>query len=213
MSLATQIIDQQVAGIVDKYPDVFVNELGLGTDLQKKRSAAFLFLVAKTAFDLTDEEAFDGIVDGGNDFGVDALYLNDLQVVNGGQTVRTVQRVHEEIGSEIEPAEVLVRIYELRQDDNDTVEAITLATNSQNPVTLRDLKANEPRQKDLIRSIAGLGYAYRAKREEGAVSPTSLPARWSPKPCWPSGANGRTRLGSAAGNTSGRCTIRSSTGT
>ena len=396
MSLATQIIDQQVAGVVDKYPDVFVNELRLGTDLQKKRSAAFLFLVAKTAFDLTDEEAFDGIVDGGNDFGVDALYfepsgdgelqviliqgkygtdlrgnaafpenavarmidalgalfdparavtlntrleqrveeirsfvkegaiprvtavaanngikwtaeaqqridaaavdfngqvgwryigaedllallqarrpistelkltgqatveifdfrrvligrmsvmelarladdhdnqlfernirrypglagnrvneavadtlrdpaqrsnfylynngititcsqfrhnalqrgdwtlhVNDLQVVNGGQTVRAVQRVHEEIGSEIEPAEVLVRIYELRQDDNDTVEAITLATNSQNPVTLRDLKANEPRQKDLIRSIAGLGYTYRAKREEGAVS-------------------------------------------
>lgn len=73
MSLAAQIIDQQVAGVVDRYPDVFVNELWLGTDLQKKRSAAFLFLVAKTAFDLTDEEAFDGIVDGGNDFGVDAL--------------------------------------------------------------------------------------------------------------------------------------------
>lgn len=86
MSLATQVIDQQVAGVVDKYPDVFVNELRLGTDQQKKRSAAFLFLVAKTAFDLTDEEAFDGIVDGGNDFGVDALYFEpsgdgEIQVI------------------------------------------------------------------------------------------------------------------------------------
>ena len=396
MSLATQIIDQQVSGIIEKHSDAFANELRLGTDEQKRRSIAFLFLVAKTAFDLTDEETLDGVVDGGNDFGVDALYfeppvdgdlhitliqgkyrrdlggdaafpenaiakiidaigalfdpakpvrlnkrldqrvedirsfvaegaiprvtavavnngarwtaeaqqridnaaqdfggqvewryigaeellalvqarkpisaelqftghatvetfdfrrvligrmsvaelarltneydnqlfernirrylgltgnrvneavaatlrepdqrpnfyfynngvtitcsqfrhnalqrdswrvqVNDLQIVNGGQTARTVQQIAEEIGPEIEAAEVLVRIYELLQNDNELVEAITFATNSQNPVDLRDLKANEPRQEALRTSISGLGYTYRAKREDRAVS-------------------------------------------
>ena len=397
MSLATQIIDQQVSGIMEKHSDVFADELRLGNDEQKKRSAAFLFLVARTVFDLTDEEAFDGIVDGGNDFGVDALYfeppddgelhiiliqgkyrtalsgdsafpengivnmiaaigslfdptmpvrlnprleqrvedirsfvkegaiprvtavaanngtrwtteaqqridnaardfngqvgwryvgaedllallqarqpintelrlngqaavetfdfrrvligrmsvaelarltndydnqlfernirrylglagnrvneavaatlrdpaqrsnfyfynngititcsqfrhnalqrdnwtvqVNDLQIVNGGQTARTVQRMHEEVGAEIEGAEVLIRIYELQQEDTEVVDAITFATNSQNPVDLRDLKANEPRQKALATSIVGLGYTYRAKRDERTASP------------------------------------------
>ena len=397
MSLATQIIDQQVSGIMEKHSDVLAGELRLRNDEQKKRSAAFLFLVARTVFDLTDEEAFDGIVDGGNDFGVDALYfeppddgelhiiliqgkyrtalsgdsafpengivnmiaaigalfdptmpvrlnprleqrvedirsfvkegaiprvtavaanngtrwtteaqqridnaardfngqvgwryvgaedllallqarqpintelrltgqatvetfdfrrvligrmsvaelarltndydnqlfernirrylglagnrvneavaatlrdpaqrsnfyfynngititcsqfrhnalqrdnwtvqVNDLQIVNGGQTARTVQRMHEEVGAEIEGAEVLIRIYELQQEDTEVVDAITFATNSQNPVDLRDLKANEPRQKALATSILGLGCTYRAKRDERTAAP------------------------------------------
>lgn len=396
MSLATQIIDQQVSGIIEKHTDTFTNELCLGADAQKKRSAAFLFLVAKTSFDLTDEETFDGIVDGGNDFGVDALYfeppndgeiriiliqgkyktdlsgdstfpenaiarmidaigalfdpnktvtlnerleqrveeirsfvkegaiprvtavaanngtlwtteaqqridnaaadfngqvgwrhigpedilallqaqqpisaelklvgqanvetfdfrrvligrmsvselarltneydnqlfernirrylglagnrvneamaatlcdsnqrsnfyfynngvtitcsqfrhnalqrdnwtvhVNDLQIVNGGQTARTVQEICKKTGPEIEGAEVLIRIYELQDNDTEIVEAITFATNSQNPVDLRDLKANDSRQKALNESIAGLGYKYRAKREDRPVS-------------------------------------------
>ena len=397
MSLATQIIDQQVSGILERHSEVFSAELGLGKDQQKKRSAAFLFLVAKTIFGFTDEEAFDGIVDGGNDFGVDALYfappadgelhitllqgkyktaltgdsafpekaiagmidaisvlfdpktpvrlnprlaqrveeirsfvrdgaiprvtavaanngmrwmaeaqqridnaakdfngqvawrhigaedilslsqarqsidaklrltgqvtvesfdfrraligrmsvaelarltddygnqlfernirrylglvgnrvneavattlrvpeqrpnfyfynngitivcskfsysalqrdnwtvhIKDLQIVNGGQTARTVQQAHQEINAEIEEAQVLIRIYELGEDDAEVVDAITFATNSQNPVDLRDLKANDPRQKALGESIVGLGYKYRAKREDRTVSP------------------------------------------
>ena len=396
MSLATQIIDQQVSGIMAKQEDTFTNELGLGHDESKRRAIAFLFLVAKTMFALTDEETLDGIVDGSQDFGVDALYfdspedgelhitliqgkygsdlrgrsafsenaivkmidavgslfdpekpvnlnrrlnqrvedirsfvkdgaiprvtavaanngvrwteeaqqridntardfgeqvewryigpqdllsllqvrkpisaelqftgystvetfdfrrvlvgrmsvaelarltdkydnqlfernirrylglagnrvneavaatlrdqdqrsnfyfynngititcsqfrhnalqsenwrvqVNDLQIVNGGQTARTVQQISKEIGLEIEEAEVLVRIYELEQNDTGLVEAITFATNSQNPVDLRDLKANDPRQKALGTSIAELGYVYRAKREDRPVS-------------------------------------------
>ena len=396
MPLAEQIIDQQVTGILDRHGDVFADELGLGADEAARRSAAFLFLVAKTAFDLTDEQTIDGIVEGGNDFGIDALYfeppddgelhvtliqgkyksdlrgvsafpengvagmiaatgtlfdpsmpvhlnrrlneriedvrsfvrdgaiptvtavaanngrrwdgagaatnrrrraglrqasrlaphrlrgaahsaagteadrrrpeaqrrrhgrdlrlrrvltgrmsvaelarltaeygnrlfdrnirrylglagnrvneavattlreadqrcnfyfynngititcsqfrhnalqreswsvqVSDLQIVNGGQTARTVQHMAREIGPEISAAEVLVRIYELEKDDADLVEAITFATNSQNPVDLRDLKANDPRQKALAQSISELGYRYRAKREDKPVS-------------------------------------------
>ena len=98
--------------------------------------------------------------------------MDDLQIVNGGQTARTVQRMTEEIGPEIGGAEVLVRIYELPPDDDGAlVEAITFATNSQNPVDLRDLKANDPRQRALAASIHELGYGYRSKRSEQAVSP------------------------------------------
>ena len=397
MSLAAQIIDQQVSGIVERHSAAFSNELRPGADEHRMRSIAFLFLVAKTAFDLTDEQTLDGIVDGGDDFGIDALYfeppedgeihitlvqgkykrdlggqsafpengvsgmvaalgalfdparpvqlnrrlseriedirsfvkegaiprvtavaanngkrwttqaqqridnaardfgdqvgwrhigaeevlallqarkpinadlrltgaarvetfdfrraltgrmsvaelarltneygnrlfdrnirrylglagnrvneavadtlrspgqrpnfyfynngititcsqfrhnalqeenwrvqVNDLQIVNGGQTARTVQQMAREVGPEIGEAEVLVRIYELEQNDAELVEAITFATNSQNPVDLRDLKANDARQKALGRSISELGYTYRAKREDRAVSP------------------------------------------
>ena len=397
MSLAAQIIDQQVSGIVEGHSPAFVDELRPGADEHRIRSLAFLFLVAKTAFDLTDEQTLDGIVDGGDDFGIDALYfeppedgevhvtlvqgkykrdlggqsafpengiagmvaalgalfdparpvqlnrrlseriedirsfvkegaiprvtavaanngtcwttqaqqrihnaardfgdqvgwrhigaeeilallqarrpinadlrltgaarvetfdfrraltgrmsvaelarltdeygnrlfdrnirrylglagnrvneavadtlrspgqrpnfyfynngititcsqfrhnalqeenwrvqVNDLQIVNGGQTARTVQQMARKVGPEIGEAEVLVRIYELEQNDAELVEAITFATNSQNPVDLRDLKANDARQKALARSISELGYTYRAKREDRAVSP------------------------------------------
>lgn len=96
------------------------------------------------------------------------VQLTDLQIVNGGQTTRTVQEVYKQIGSG--SAEILVRIYELQRDDDDFVEAITYATNSQNPVDLRDLKANDQRQKNLATSIQELGYFYRAKREDRPVS-------------------------------------------
>ena len=295
MSLAAQIIDQQVSGVVERHSDAFTEELRLGVDEHRRRSISFLFFVAKTAFELTDEQALDGFVGGGNDFGIDALYfeppddgeihvtlvqgkykpnldgasafpensiekvigaigalfdpalpvqlnrrlnerveevrsfvkdgaiprlagnrvseavtatlsardqrpnfyfynngvtitcsqfshnalqnrdwvvrVSDLQIVNGGQTARTVQQVAREVGAEIGEAEVLVRIYELPQKDAELVEATTFATNSQNPVDLRDLKANDPRQKALGQSISALGYAYRAKREERQVLP------------------------------------------
>ncbi len=75
MSLAAQVIDQHVSGIVERQTDVFTDELRLGSDEHRRRSVAFLFLVARTAFDLTDDQTLDGIVDGGADFGIDALYF------------------------------------------------------------------------------------------------------------------------------------------
>ena len=98
------------------------------------------------------------------------VQVNDLQVVNGGQTARTVQRVAAEANGEIDDAEVLLRIYELPPDDDEFVDAITFATNSQNPVDLRDLRANDSRQRDLAESIHTLGFDYRRKREERPVA-------------------------------------------
>lgn len=98
------------------------------------------------------------------------VQVNDLQIVNGGQTARTIQHLARELGPDIDTAEVLVRLYEIAENDNDLIKAITFATNSQNPVDLRDLKANDQKQKNLADLIAALGYKYRAKREDRAVS-------------------------------------------
>lgn len=98
------------------------------------------------------------------------VQVSGLQIVNGGQTARTVQKVAGEIGPEIEAAEVLVRIYELRHDDSALVEAMALATSSRNPVEPGDLKADDLRQKALGESVHSLGYAYRAKRDDRPAS-------------------------------------------
>ena len=99
------------------------------------------------------------------------VQVSDMQIVNGGQTARTVQQVAKDISpEEIEAAEVLVRIYELKKDDDELINAITVATNSQTPVEIRDLKANESNQKDLSHSISSLGYTYRTKREDRTVT-------------------------------------------
>ena len=77
-SLAAQIIDQRINGIVERHADAFATELGLGAgDDPRRRSAAFTFLAARTVLDLTDDEALDCIVDGGDDFGVDALSFGE----------------------------------------------------------------------------------------------------------------------------------------
>lgn len=51
------------------------------------------------------------------------------------------------------------------------VQTITYATNSQNPVDLKDLRSNDERQKQLELSIRDLGYEYRRQRAAG--TPTS----------------------------------------
>ena len=72
-----QVATLRISGIVERQADAFSAELGLGADEQRRRSAAFTFLVARTVYDLTDDEALGSVVDGGNDFGVDALLYEE----------------------------------------------------------------------------------------------------------------------------------------
>ncbi len=103
------------------------------------------------------------------------VQVEDLQIVNGGQTARTAERVARDLSApDLDEAQVLVRLYETDQGNGDFVSRITLATNSQNPVVLRDLRANDVRQKKLAASIAHLGYEYRAKKAVGAKPPRVL---------------------------------------
>ena len=98
-----------------------------------------------------------------------AVLLDGLQIVNGGQTSRTIQQIAKSIGPEVAEAQVLVRIYELPNDDYNFVQSITYATNSQNPVDLRDLRSNDEKQHELGQALSELGWAYRRQRTDQAA--------------------------------------------
>jgi hypothetical protein len=92
------------------------------------------------------------------------VHVKNLQIVNGGQTCMTIYRTLDALRSAPADASVLVRIYELPTNSEDLMLQITHATNSQNPVELKDLKANDEKQKQLKLDIEGLGYKYHSKR-------------------------------------------------
>ncbi len=120
-----------------------------------------------------------------NDFSYNALQSSDyqikvenLQIVNGGQTCMTIFKTIEEMRAGGKPvpvdASVLVRIYKLPRDNEDIVLQITHATNSQNPVDLKDLRSNDEKQQQLEASIRELGFAYRRKRMDGATKSADI---------------------------------------
>jgi len=107
--------------------------------------------------------------------------VENLQIINGGQTCMTIFKTlrksqqlsmfHEDIPEDI-PAYVLFRLYQLSSDDKeDLAHKITYATNNQNPVDLSDLRANDDRQQSLEIDIQQLGFNYLRKRSD--ISPKS----------------------------------------
>lgn len=104
--------------------------------------------------------------------------VDDLQIVNGGQTCMTIYKTVEEMQSRGEEppgeATVLVRIYKLPRENEDIILQITQATNSQNPVDLRDLRSNDEKQRQLEIGIRDLGFAYRRKRMDGPIKTTDI---------------------------------------
>jgi len=97
------------------------------------------------------------------------VQLKNMQIINGGQTCKTI---HETLKSALpnmlgDSAYVMVRIYQLAEENKDFVQDITYATNSQNPVDLRDLRSNDAIQKSLELGMKDLGYTYKRQREEG----------------------------------------------
>lgn len=121
------------------------------------------------------------------DFSYNALQSSDyqvrvenLQIVNGGQTCMTILKTAETLsalGKTLSSeASVLVRLYKLPKDNEDIVLQITHATNSQNPVDLKDLKSNESVQLNLEASIQALGFNYRRKRVDGSTRSVDITA-------------------------------------
>lgn len=96
------------------------------------------------------------------------VQLKNMQVVNGGQTCKTIQQtLHEDILRSAESAYVMMRIYQLPDGSAEVVQDITKATNSQSPVDLRDLRSNDQLQKTLALGMEQLGFTYKRQREEG----------------------------------------------
>ncbi|HLF95884.1 MAG TPA: AIPR family protein [Methylococcaceae bacterium] len=102
--------------------------------------------------------------------------VENLQVINGGQTCMTIFKTlqESELFERESSAYVLLRLYQLPSDNEDLVRRITFATNSQNPVDLRDLRANDDRQQRLEMDIRQLGYSYRRKRTDSGLKATDI---------------------------------------
>ena len=101
--------------------------------------------------------------------------IKRLQVINGGQTCKTIHQVMKDNPNEdFSQVYVLVRLYEV-SDDEGIISAITYATNSQNPVDFRDLKSNDERQVLLEKGAADLGYSYKRKRDN-SISMNAIPS-------------------------------------
>lgn len=71
-------------------------------------------------------------------------------------------------------AYVLLRLYQLPSDNDELVRKITYATNSQNPVDLKDLRANDDLQQRLAMDMEQLGFNYRRKRSETSIKTTDI---------------------------------------
>jgi hypothetical protein len=118
--------------------------------------------------------------------------VENLQIINGGQTCKTIQHtLKENPNIDFSQVFVLVRLYELSGDDvDDLINDVTIATNSQNPVDLRDLRANDTLQLNLESDIKELGFVYKRKKDNnlvGDIIPSSVAAEaiyaiWCKKP-------------------------------
>lgn len=102
------------------------------------------------------------------------VQIRNMQVINGGQTCKTIQETldHMQQDGVGNSAYVMIRVYQLAETDKDFIQDITYATNSQNPVDLRDLHSNDQIQKQLEIGITDLGYSYKRQREEGGSGPS-----------------------------------------
>ena len=120
--------------------------------------------------------------------------VDELQIINGGQTCKTIQRtIKENPDIDYSNAYVLIRLYELSGEGMDSlITDVTVATNSQNPVDLRDLRANDDLQKRIETAVAELGYTYKRKKDNtisprdttilSSVAAESIYSIWKKKP-------------------------------
>jgi hypothetical protein len=98
--------------------------------------------------------------------------LEHMQVINGGQTCKTIHETLRNLPEEekkrlrLDQVFAMVRLYEIGEEGIDSlVTDITRATNSQSPVDLRDLRANDTIQRQLEIQVTELGYHYKRKRD------------------------------------------------
>jgi len=97
--------------------------------------------------------------------------VEGLQIINGGQTSKTIQATFA-AGQQLsaEDAHVLVRLYQVPKDAGPSVQTITYAINSQNPVDLKDLRSGDEGQRKLEIAMKALGFDYRRQRSDDALT-------------------------------------------
>lgn len=90
--------------------------------------------------------------------------VTNAQIVNGCQTTVTIREAFEKNVLK-DDTRILLRIYST--DNPNLVERITLSTNNQNKITDRDLRANDPVQRDIEQIMLDkYGYYYERKNKQ-----------------------------------------------
>lgn len=89
--------------------------------------------------------------------------LENIQIVNGSQTLHALYEVAIENINKLDKIELLCRIYEINNEEAST--KIAEYTNSQSPVMVRDLKALDNIQIGLDIEARELGYFYERKKD------------------------------------------------
>lgn len=96
--------------------------------------------------------------------------LINVQIVNGGQTSRTLFHAYKENPNAVSHIDILVRIVETK--DRSISERISETANRQTPVNTRDLHANDWIQKKLEEEFLAEGYYYERKKNQHLDQPT-----------------------------------------
>lgn len=91
------------------------------------------------------------------------INLDNAQIINGAQTTYALYEAYKN-GSLQDDVEILIRA--ISNSDRDFIENVTLYTNSQNAVRLRDLCSNDEIQSKIQRILDSYKYFYERKRGE-----------------------------------------------
>jgi hypothetical protein len=97
------------------------------------------------------------------------IEVENVQVVNGGQTIHALFDAAEHDVTRIEPIDILCRIYETT--DADLSSKIAERTNTQTPVKTRDIQSIDIVQIKLEQEFKALGLYYERKRNQHAKEP------------------------------------------
>lgn len=92
------------------------------------------------------------------------ISLEEIQVVNGSQTLHALFDIAKENSEYLDGIEILCRIYELKNSVDSS--HIAEYTNSQNPVTTRDIRAIDVIQQLLDTEFHSMGYFYERKKNQ-----------------------------------------------
>lgn len=96
------------------------------------------------------------------------IELENLQIVNGQQTIRALYDAFKEDPKKVANLEIFCRIYEIKNKEENRELKIKIAeyTNSQNPVNTRDIRAVGQTQILLERQFKIKGYFYERKKNQ-----------------------------------------------
>lgn len=90
--------------------------------------------------------------------------INNMQIVNGGQTIHALRNAFEERQEHFDQITLLCKIYET--GDSEFKNKIAEYTNSQNPVSDRDIHSIDSVQIKLEKEFLLLGYFYERKKSQ-----------------------------------------------